>query len=81
MTKVSWSLFEQGMFDIANATLQRRTPMPKTISLEDLITALEQGGKSDGQGIRLTSYDSRFTGKEARLEIIEHLARLRDLLD
>jgi len=55
--------------------------MAKTISLDDLITALEQGGKSDGQGIRLTSYDSRFTGKEARLEIIEHLARLRDLLD
>ena len=55
--------------------------MAKTISLEDLIAALEQGGKSDGQGIRLTSYDSRFTGKEARLEIIEHLARLQDILD
>jgi hypothetical protein len=52
-----------------------------SIELKDLISALEQGGKSDGRGIRLTSYDSRFTAKEARLEIIEHLARLQDLLD
>ena len=75
-TEIHWA-----QFDIAGATIRRREPMTKQISLEDLISALEQGGKSDGRGIRLTSYDSRFTAKEARLEIIEHLARLKDLLD
>lgn len=55
--------------------------MAKNIDLEDLIKALQDGGKSEGRGLRITSYSDKFTGKEARLEIIEQLARLQDLMD
>jgi hypothetical protein len=51
------------------------------MTIEQLVKALEDGGKSDGRGLRITSYSADITGKAARLEIIEYLARLKDLMD
>ena len=45
--------------------------------LDELIIALEEGGKSEGRGIRVSSYTSAFTAKNARLRIIEKLKELR----
>lgn len=45
--------------------------------LDELVLALEDGGKSDGRGLRLTSYSSKFSAKKARTDIITKLKELR----
>lgn len=50
------------------------------MELDDQIKLLEDGGKSEGRGLRIVSYSSELTAKSARAAIIEQLHRLDDIL-
>jgi len=53
----------------------------ETLEIRDLIMALEEGGRSEGRGLRVTSYSPHYKAKEARLKLIEKLERLERILE
>lgn len=55
------------------------TIMTTDLELETLIGLLEEGGRSESRGLRLTSYTGLYKSKDARLAILKQLYRLRDL--